>query len=110
MASLVKPFVMLVLLLTLSGCGLHLYNPNASIAEYPYRYAEFDYKYIWKTSATDKGLVVEGFVKNVRYAYIDNVDIEVSVFDKNGKVLSKAFDIPMPQQSQEGDLCNFSMV
>lgn len=51
-----------------------------------------------------------GFVKNVRYAYTDRVEITVSVLDKNGKVVHKVSDIPMPQQSQQGDLCSFTLL
>jgi hypothetical protein len=105
-----KTLVVLVSLLVMAGCGLHLYAPMDHIAEYPSRHAEFDYHYFWKTDATDKGLVVEGFLKNVRYAYIDRVDLTLTVLDKSGHVIAKTSDFPMPQQSAAGDLCNFSLL
>jgi hypothetical protein len=100
----------MVSLLVMTGCGLHLYAPTVNLDEYPYRHNEFDYHYAWKTGATDKGFVVEGFLKNVRYAYIDEVQLTLKVLDKAGKQVAEASDLPMPQQSQEGDVCNFSLL
>ena len=110
MTHVSKALMVLVSLLVMAGCGLHLYAPTDHLSEYPFRHAEFDYHYFWKTSATDKGLVVDGFLKNVRYAYIDRVDITLAVLDKNGNVITKASDLPSPQHSSGGDLCNFSML
>lgn len=111
MTNLIRILVSLSLIALLAGCGsIKLSAPAVNLNEYPYRYNEFDYNYIWKTSSTDKGLVVEGFVKNVRYAYIDSVDINLKVIDKDGNVFVKASDFPMPQESREGELCSFRML
>lgn len=111
MSSLFKALVVLFSLLVMAGCGLHLYAPpTVNLAEYPYKYAEFDYHYAWKTSVTEKGFMVEGFLKNVRYAYINSVDMTLTVIDKNGNTLVKASGFPSPQQSRKGDLCNFSLL
>lgn len=100
----------MVTMLLVAGCGLHLYAPTVNLDEYPYRHNDFDYHYAWKTGATDKGLVVDGFLKNVRYAYIDSLELTLKVLDKDGKVVAEASDLPMPQQSSQGDLCNFSLL
>ena len=110
MSYIGKVLVIIVSLSVLAGCGLHLYAPTVNVAEYPNKYADFDYHYFWKTSVTDKGFVVDGFLKNVRYANIDSVGMTLAVLDKNGKTIHKASDSPSPQQSRGGDLCSFSLL
>lgn len=110
MSHLLKLSAVLLVFSLLVGCAMHGYNPVVTLEEYPFRHNEFDYHYAWKTRATDKGLVVEGFLKNVRYPYISELMVTVKVLDATGKTVASASDLPMPQQSQQGDLCNFSLL
>lgn len=109
MSYLVKTVSILATLLIMAGCGLQHYSKPADLSGYPYRYADFDYKYAWKTVATDQGLLIDGIMKNVRYPYIDSVMVTVYVLDKEGKTVATAADLPMPQQSSEGETCYFSL-
>ena len=110
MSYLAKLLVVLFSLYALTGCSIHSYAPTITLEEYPFRHNEFDYHYAWKTGVTNKGFVVEGFLKNVRYAYISELLLTVKLLDKAGKVRAEASDFPMPQQSQTGDPCNFKVL
>ena len=110
MSFILKKLALFASLLVMTGCGMHGYTRSSDIASYPYRYANFDYKYAWKTTAVDNGLLIEGVMKNVRYAYIDSVLLTVNVVDNGGKVVAKATEFPMPQQTREGEECSFSLL
>jgi hypothetical protein len=110
MSYLLKTLAVLASLFVMAGCGAHSYAKYTDVSGYPDRYADFDYRYAWKTAATDHGLLIEGVMRNVRYAHIDSVVMTVNVLDKEGKIVAKATDFPTPQQSGEGDVCFFSLL
>lgn len=110
MSFLLKKLALFAALLVMAGCGMHGYTRSSDIASYPYRYADFDYKYAWKTTVADNGFLIDGVMKNVRYANIDSVQLTVNVVDKDGKTVAKATDFPMPQQTREGEECSFSLL
>ena len=110
MSYLLKMLLIMTSLLVMSGCGLQQYTKSTSVAGYPYRYADFDYKYAWQTTATDHGIAIDGAMKNVRYAYIDSSLITVTALDKDGRTITSASDFPTPQQSREGEVCAFNLL
>ncbi len=110
MSYLLKIPAILALLLVMTGCGVHSYTNHTDVSGFPHRYADFDYKYAWKTVVTDQALLIDGVMKNVRYAFIDSVQVKVSVLDKNGNIIATASDFPMPQKTREGDVCIFTLL
>lgn len=105
-----KMLAILASMLVMAACGAHQYVRNTSVAGYPYRYDDFDYRYAWKTAVTDHGVVIDGVMKNVRYAYIDSVHLTVSALGKDGKIVAKESTFPMPQQTREDDVIHFSLM
>lgn len=102
--------VLLASLLLLTACGLQQFARHTNVAGYPDRHDDFDYKYAWKTTSTDHGVVIEGFMKNVRYYNIDSVELTVYVLGKDGKILARPATFPMPQMTREGDVVHFSLM
>jgi hypothetical protein len=109
MSNLAKMLAALMTILLMTGCGVQQYAKPAS-SGYPYRYADFDYKYAWKTDATDRGVVIDGVMKNVRYAFIDSVAMKVELLDKDGRFIARANDFPMMQHTGEGEVTYFTLV
>jgi len=110
MSYLSKILVILVSVVFLASCGLQQVNSYTDVSGYPYRYTDFDYKYAWKTVATDHGVVIDGYMKNTRYPYIDSVHMTVFVLGKDGKTIARASTFPMFQQTEEGDVSHFSLL
>ncbi len=110
MSSLLKAIAMLATVVVMSGCGLQPYVRQINLADYPYRYAGFDYKYAWNVVQTEQGVVIDGIMKNVRYPFIGSVDLTVFVQGKGEKVIARETTFPMPQQTREGDVCHFSLL
>jgi len=111
MSYLLKIVTVLAALLVMAGCAMsQQYAKQTDLAGYPYRHAAFDYKYAWKTATTDQGVLIEGVMKNVRYAFIDSIDIKVELQGRDGKTVASASDFPMPQQTREGDVSHFGLL
>lgn len=111
MSHFLKMLAALATLLVMAGCAVSQQHvKQIDMKEYPNRHAAFDYKYAWKTVTTDQGVMVEGIMKNVRYAFIDSIDIKVDLQDKDGKTVASASDFPMPQQTREGDVSHFGLL
>ena len=99
----------LILLLLLSACSAQYaaiqQNPSAG---FPFRHSDFDYKAAWKTSEANNVVAIDGILKNVRYPYIDGLDLTVFLQGTDGNVRARATTLPYPQQSQEGDVVYFN--
>lgn len=97
----------MTLILALTSCGLQQYVKHTNVAGYPFRYADFDYKYAWKTVTTDQGVEIDGVMKNVRYPYVEGVQVTVFVVEKGGRIITRATTFPTPQQAREDDVSQF---
>jgi len=109
MPGLLKMLASVAAVLVMSGCGVQQYANHTGADGYPYRHADFDYRYAWKTATTDHGVVIDGVMKNVRYAFIDSVVMTVEIVGKDGKLIARAIDFPMPQRTREGEVSHFSL-
>ena len=111
MSYLLKMLAVLAALLVMAGCGVSYQQVKpVNLAEYPYRHAAFDYRYAWSTLNTYQGVVIEGVMKNVRYAFIESIEIKVELQGKDGKTIARASDFPRPQQTREGDVSHFGLL
>lgn len=110
MLNVFKILAILASFLVMTACGLQRYANHTSVAGYPHRYTDFDYKYAWKTATTDHGVVIDGVMKNVRYPYIDSVQLTIFALENDGKIIARATTFPMMQQTRENDVCHFSLL
>lgn len=110
MSYLSKMLVIVVSSLFMASCGLQQVDRYTDVSGYPYRYTDFDYKYVWKTTSTDHGVVIDGYMKNTRYPNIDSVQMTVFVLGKDGKTIARASTFPMFQQTREGDVSHFNLL
>ena len=96
--SYVKMVLITVMMTGLVACGSLHGVYQSPVADFPFRHNAFDLKVAWKTSRIDKGLAIDGILKNVRYQQMNDVEVTVSVIDKNNKVLGSdsAFILPFP--------------
>jgi len=109
MPTLLKMLAGVAAVLVMAGCGVQQYANQTGADGYPYRHADFDYRYAWKTATKDHGVVIEGVMRNVRYAFIDSVVLTVEVLGKDGKSLARAIDFPIPQRTREGEMSHFTL-
>lgn len=96
--SFVLRIVTLVMLAALTAVPTVHAADGSPVAGMPYRYDNFDFKYAWRTVQVDRGLAIDGLLKNVRYASVDDVVMTVSLLNREGKLLADATTFPIPQE------------
>lgn len=62
------------------------------------QYSNFDVKMTWDIKTIDRNTVIAGFIQNIRYAMMENIEIWVALLDSNGKTVSRAVDLVMPSR------------
>jgi hypothetical protein len=108
MGAMIKTLA-LASLFILSACSTqHVATLQNPAAGFPFRHSDFDYKVAWKTTEANNAVVIDGILKNVRYPYIEGLDVTVFLQGTDGKVRARASTIPVPQQSQVGEVIPFS--
>lgn len=92
------------------ACSMQHAVVQNPVADYPYRHYNFDYKVAWKTVATDKGILVEGVLKDVRFYFLENIDLTVRLLDKDDRVKAVAIDYPFPMPMEMNQSRPFSIL
>lgn len=114
--------MIMLLLVCLGGCAQNGYQPIRP-EEYPSVQRMFDLTFGWKKGITDRGLVVEGYVRNNRYYLVSDMDLIVSLVDAGGREKardtfsfipdrlpldnSSRFDVLLGAHPQAGDMIRF---
>lgn len=110
MMSCALRIVTMVILAVLAATPAVHGADGVPVSAMPYRYADFDFKYAWRTTQVERGLAVDGLLKNVRYATVDDVVLTVSLLNREGKLLADATIFPIPQQISIDDVRPFDLV
>jgi hypothetical protein len=97
---------MVAALFAVSACSAH-YAAERDLAAYPFRYNNFDYQIAWNTARSGDAALVSGALKNVRYAYIDEFSLVITLLASDGRVRSQATVFPLPQFSQMDETVPF---
>jgi hypothetical protein len=109
MRAIIKTLVLLGLLI-LSACSAqNVATQRNPAADFSFRHSDFDYKVAWKTTEANNAVVIDGILKNIRYPYVDSLDITIFLLGTDGKIRARASTIPTPQKSQSGDVIPFSV-
>jgi hypothetical protein len=109
MRPLIKT-VMLAALFILSACSAQqIATQKYTSAVFPFRHSDFDYKIAWKTTEANNVVVIDGIVKNVRYSYIDSINLTVFLLGPDGKIRTRATTVPAPQQTMKDDVVPFTV-
>lgn len=64
----------------------------------PQQYANFDVRLEWDVRISDRKTIIEGLIRNIRYARMENIEVWVQYRDARGKTVARAVDLVMPQQ------------
>lgn len=110
MATIGKTAAALAMFLVMAGCGVHWQAHEIDVSGYPHRHADFDYRYAWKSDTSTDGVLIDGVMKNVRYAFIDSITVMVELLDRDGSRRAVATDFPRPQVTREGDVSRFGLL
>ena len=101
---------LLSMLVSITGCVMISVPSRQPFAGLPYRYNSFDLKVAWKAEPTRQGLALDGVLKNVRYARMDDLDVTVSLLDPRQGIFAKAKTFVIPRSANLDEYRNFDMV
>lgn len=75
----------------------------------PYRYSQFDMNLAWEVRYEAGASVVEGVGKNVRYAFMEGIEIWIAVVDTAGKAGARKACFVIPRQVKQDQTFPFSV-
>jgi hypothetical protein len=101
---------LLTIVISLSACAVQgVTRPNPA-DNFTFIHKAFDLRYAWNTSQTDRGVRIDGLIKNARYSSIDSVEVNVSLTDKAHKVISRGTTFLIPQMIPMDDYRSFGLL
>ena len=93
----------------LGSCSTYHDNSRTLLETLPQHYSQFDLKLAWETKVVGGNTLIDGAVKNVRWQYMYNLEIWVSVLDAAGKVAARSVSYIIPRQLDLDDSAEFSL-
>lgn len=76
----------------------------------PQQHSDFDVKMSWDMKIINGKSVIDGIVKNIRYAMMENIEIWVALLDSRGNTVERAVDLVMPMRLDLGEAASFRVV
>ena len=87
-----------------SGWGSSSDGLRERFGTLPERYTQYDLVLAWETKSLGSGTVIDGVVKNVRYAYLDGLEVWVEVLDASGKAAVRASCFIIPNRLRQDQM------
>lgn len=104
--SIPAALLMLVLLLACAAPSKEL-DANPSFSPHHYRYYDLDLT--WKSERTDDLISIEGMASNLRYYFMRDLELTVSLLDQKGEVLAKESYTSFPTFIRTGEAAPFRL-
>jgi hypothetical protein len=99
----------LALVLSLAGCATAPDVNQQRMEMMPQHYAQFDALIGWEVRSAGPATVITGEFKNIRYLYMDNVEIWVAALGPNGKPSARSVAYLIPHQLERGRSTPFTL-
>jgi hypothetical protein len=107
---MMKRVAILAIALLLSvGCATYQGTGRQRLQTLPQHYSQFDLVMGWETRVVGGKTVVDGVVKNVRYAEMYDLEIWVAVLDQAGKVKARSVSYVIPRKLDLDQSADFSL-
>jgi hypothetical protein len=100
----------LVVLISLTACGASYAVKQNPAAGYSFKHKDFDFWYAWEIGHTDKGMSIDGLIKNVRYNTVEDADVKVSLLNKAHQVISEDVTFLFPPVMKIDDYRSFRLL
>lgn len=100
---------LLALLISLTGCAVYPDLNKQQMERLPYRYANFDAVLAWEVRNYGNDLIVDGQFQNVRYAYMQDIEVWVSVLDTEGRMKTRGVSFIIPETLRMDEIAPFSV-
>lgn len=101
--------ILAITLLLSAGCATYQDSSRQRMQALPQHYSQFDLVLGWQTRVVGGKTVVDGVVKNVRYAQMYDLEIWVAVLDQAGKVKARSVSYVIPRKLDLDESADFSL-
>jgi len=107
---MVRIIIMLALSAALLGaCSTYHDNSRELLQTLPHHYSQFDLQLAWETRTAGGETLVDGVVKNVRWAYMYDLEIWVAALGTGGKAVARSVSYIIPRQLNQDETAPFSL-
>ena len=107
---MVRLFVLLAMIAALlCACATYPDPARMRLESLPQHYSQFDLQLAWEVKVVDGETIVDGAVKNVRYAFMNDLEIWVMVLDATGKVVARSVSFVIPHQLDRDNYAGFGL-
>jgi hypothetical protein len=108
--DMIRRFLLLAITAALLGaCATYHDTGRERLQTMTQRYSQFDLVLAWETNVAGSNTLVEGAVKNVRWAYMYDLEIWVAVLDPAGKLAARSMTFVIPHQLNMDETAEFSL-
>ena len=101
--------VLSVCVALLCSCATYHDTSRQRLETLPHHYSQFDVHLAWESRVAGGETLVDGVAKNVRYAYMYNLEIWVAVLDARGKSVARSVSYIIPRQLDLDETAEFSL-
>ncbi|WP_224983001.1 hypothetical protein [Geomonas agri] len=100
-----------LILLTIFGssCTTSSDVDSERLKSLPYRYSQFDMALAWEIKLAGMETVVEGVGKNLRYAFMEGIEIWIAAVDAAGTTRARKVCFVIPRQVRQDGTFPFSV-
>jgi len=97
------------LLILLGGCATYPDVNQERLASLPQHYSQFDVDLSWQVKTDGTQTSIDGELKNLRFEYMDDIEVWVAVLDAAGKTKAKSVSYINPHELKRGEIAPFSL-
>ena len=101
--------VLIALLLFVGGCAAGPDLHRSRLENLPQHYAQFDLELAWQIKDMGAQTVIDGELKNARYAFMDNIEVWVATLDPSGKPAARSVSYIVPHELLRDELASFTV-
>lgn len=108
MTAIMRFGAILLMLAMSGGCSyqrLELIQPALFVEQH----REFDLDMGWNTTREGTSLIVTGYVKNIRYFIMQDLELQIATLDAKGNVMARQSYAIIPTSLGQGDSSRFSV-
>ena len=100
---------MLLVAAVLAGCASYSSGDRERMGSLPQHYSQFDLKMAWEVNPTENGTLVTGEVQNLRYAFMEGIEVWVAVVEASGKLGKSSVSYIIPTRLNQDEIAPFSV-
>jgi len=97
------------LVISLAGCASYQNLDRQRLESLPQRYVQFDAVLAWEIRSTGDKILIDGEFQNVRYDYMEDIELWVSALDPAGHTLARASDFLFGRPLERDHITPFSV-